>query len=89
MDFVFGIHRCMGNRLAEMQPKILWEEIMLRFDKIEIVGEVERTRSPFVRGYTNMPVVLHPKAWRGDAISVLLPTDVANITGVRICSTVN
>jgi len=51
----------MGNRLPEMQLKILREEIMLRFYKIEIVGGVERTRSTFVKGYTKMPVVSHPK----------------------------
>jgi cytochrome P450 len=49
----------MGNRLAEMQLRILWEEIMQRFRFIEVVGEVERVQSSFVRGYAEMPVVLH------------------------------
>ncbi len=61
LSFGFGLHRCMGNRLAEMQLRILWEEIMQRFHKIEIVGDVERVYSSFVKGYTQMPVVLHPK----------------------------
>jgi cytochrome P450 len=59
LSFGFGIHRCMGNRLAEMQLKILWEEIMKRFSKVEVVGEPERTYSSFVKGYTYLPVKLH------------------------------
>jgi cytochrome P450 len=57
----FGIHRCMGNRLAELQLHTLWEEILKRFERIEVVGEPERTLSVFVKGYTKLPVVLHPK----------------------------
>lgn len=56
LSFGFGIHRCMGNRLAELQLRVLWEEIMQRFEKIEVVGDVERTFSSFVKGYTSMPV---------------------------------
>ena len=61
LSFGFGIHRCMGNRLAEMQLRILWEEIMRRFETIEVVGEPQRIFSPFVHGYAELPVVLHPK----------------------------
>jgi cytochrome P450 len=60
MSFGFGVHRCMGNRLAEMQLRILWEEIMQRFRHVEVVGEPERVLSNFVRGYTKLPVQLHP-----------------------------
>jgi len=60
ISFGFGIHRCMGNRLAEMQLRILWEEIMARFSWVEVVGEPERVRSNFVRGYKTLPVRLHP-----------------------------
>jgi cytochrome P450 len=56
LSFGFGIHRCMGNRLAELQLRILWEEILLRFEKIEIQAEPDRTFSSFVNGYTHMPV---------------------------------
>ncbi|MEM6705113.1 MAG: cytochrome P450 [Acidobacteriota bacterium] len=62
MAFGFGIHRCMGNRVAEMQLRILWEEILQRFDRIEVVGEPVRVRSTFVQGYAELPVVLHPVA---------------------------
>ena len=61
VSFGFGIHRCMGNRVAEMQLRILWEEILNRFERIEVVGEPERVLSNFVLGYTRLPVVLHAK----------------------------
>lgn len=60
VSFGFGIHRCMGNRVAEMQLKILWEEIMKRFEKVEVIGEPERMHSNFVMGITEMQVMLHP-----------------------------
>ena len=58
LSFGFGIHRCMGNRLAELQLRILWEEILQRFENIELVGEVVRVRSNFVKGYSDLPVKL-------------------------------
>ena len=60
LSFGFGIHRCMGNRLAEMQLRIVWEEILNRFKMVEVVGEPERLRSSFVRGITKLPVRVHP-----------------------------
>jgi cytochrome P450 len=60
LSFGFGIHRCMGNRLAELQLRILWQEILKRFDSVEVMGEPERTVSSFVHGFTAMPVKLHP-----------------------------
>ena len=56
LAFGFGIHRCVGNRLAEMQLRILWEELLPRFPVIEVVGEPKRVRSTFVRGFTHLPV---------------------------------
>jgi cytochrome P450 len=56
LSFGFGIHRCMGNRLAEMQLRVLWEEIMKRFDKVEVVGDPTHVPSSFVHGYTDLPV---------------------------------
>ncbi|MBS05345.1 MAG: cytochrome P450 [Gammaproteobacteria bacterium] len=61
LSFGFGIHRCMGNRLAEMQLRIVWEEILERFSHVEVAGPAVPVRSPFVKGYSEMPVVLHPK----------------------------
>jgi cytochrome P450 len=55
LSFGFGIHRCVGNRLAELQLKIIWEEILKRFPKIELTGEPERVYSSFIHGYTKLP----------------------------------
>ena len=60
LSFGFGIHRCMGNRLAEMQLRILWEEIMVRFEMVEVVGEPVRLASNFIHGITALPVRVHP-----------------------------
>ena len=51
LSFGFGIHRCIGMRLAELQLKIFWEEIFKRFDKIEVVDEPKRVYSSFIKGY--------------------------------------
>jgi cytochrome P450 len=56
LSFGFGIHRCIGMRLAELQLKIIWEEIFKRFDKIEVVDEPKRVYSSFVKGYETLPV---------------------------------
>jgi len=56
LSFGFGIHRCLGMRLAELQLKIIWEEIFKRFDNIEVVDEPKRVYSSFVKGYETLPV---------------------------------
>jgi cytochrome P450 len=56
LSFGFGIHRCVGNRLAELQLKIIWEEILRRFPDIEVTGEPKRVYSSFVKGYEHLPV---------------------------------
>jgi cytochrome P450 len=58
ISFGFGIHRCVGNRLAELQLTIIWEEILKRFPKVELVAEPRRVYSTFVKGYETMPVVI-------------------------------
>ena len=58
LSFGFGIHRCVGNRLAELQLTILWEEILKRFPEIRVVEEPKRVPSAFVRGYETMQVVI-------------------------------
>jgi cytochrome P450 len=59
--FGFGVHRCMGNRLAEMQLRILWEELLERFDDIKVLEEPEIVQSTFVRGYSKLMVELTKK----------------------------
>jgi cytochrome P450 len=56
LSFGFGIHRCVGNRLAEMQLIILWEEIMKRFPVIDLVEEPKRIYSNFIHGISEMKV---------------------------------
>jgi cytochrome P450 len=58
LSFGFGIHRCVGNRLAEMQIQILWEEILSRGLTFELMAEPERTYSHVVHGFATMPVKL-------------------------------
>jgi cytochrome P450 len=56
LSFGFGIHRCVGNRLAELQLKIVWEEILKRWSHIQVMAEPKRVRSSFVKGYESLPV---------------------------------
>jgi cytochrome P450 len=56
VSFGFGIHRCVGQRLAEMQLRVMWEEILKRYAFIEVLGEPRRMRSNFVKGYEAMTV---------------------------------
>ena len=58
LSFGFGIHRCVGNRLAELQLKILWQELLQRFSRIEVMDEPVHVRSNFVRGMAHLPVRL-------------------------------
>jgi cytochrome P450 len=58
LSFGFGIHRCVGNRLAELQLKIIWEEILKRFPKIEVTGAPRHVASSFVKGYETLPVII-------------------------------
>ena len=58
LSFGFGIHRCLGNKLAELQLRIIWEEMLARFPEIKVVGEPERHYSHFIKGYEKMTVVI-------------------------------
>ena len=58
LSFGYGIHFCMGSRLAELQLRVLWEEILERFERIEVQAEPDRVFSTFVKGYTNLPVTV-------------------------------
>ncbi len=59
LSFGFGIHHCVGYRLAELQLKVAWEEILKRFRLIEVVGAPLRVCSNIIHGYTQLPVVAH------------------------------
>ena len=59
LSFGFGIHRCLGNRLAELQLKILWDEFFNKFSHLEVVGEPIRVPSNLVHGFIELPVRLY------------------------------
>jgi cytochrome P450 len=61
LSFGWGIHFCMGSRMAEMQLRVLWEEVMKRFREVEVVGEPVRVKSSFVKGFAELPVRVHPR----------------------------
>jgi cytochrome P450 len=56
LAFGAGIHRCVGDRLAEQQIRILWEEILNRDLRFEITGPPQRLYSNFIRGIRSLPV---------------------------------
>ena len=56
LSFGYGIHFCMGSRVAELQLRVLWEEMLKRFETIEVLAEPARVFSSFVHGYASMPV---------------------------------
>ena len=62
VSFGYGVHRCMGNRLAELQLKLLWEEIQNRFEFVEVLAEPTRINSNFVHGYATLPTKVHALA---------------------------
>ncbi|MFT5208518.1 MAG: cytochrome P450 [Flavobacterium sp.] len=57
-SFGYGLHRCVGNRLAEMQLRVMWEEINSRFSKVEVTGDPTLLNSSFVHGITDLPVTI-------------------------------
>ncbi len=56
LSFGFGVHRCVGNRLAELQLRILWEELLARFPAIEVLEPPRRLYSNFIHGIRSLPV---------------------------------
>ena len=56
--FGYGIHRCVGARLAELQLRILLEEMHKRRMRVRVTGEIERVRANFVHGHRKLEVEL-------------------------------
>ena len=56
MSFGFGIHRCLGNRLAELQLRILWEEVLRRDLQIEVLDKPVYAYSNFLHAIRSLPV---------------------------------
>ena len=57
LSFGSGVHHCIGFRLAQMQVRCLWEELVERFSDIELLGPARRSRSNFVLGFLSLPVI--------------------------------
>jgi cytochrome P450 len=58
LSFGYGIHRCVGARLAELQLKVLLEEMHKRRMRVKVTGKVERVRANFVHGFRHLDVTL-------------------------------
>ncbi|MCB1748875.1 MAG: cytochrome P450 [Gammaproteobacteria bacterium] len=58
--FGFGAHHCVGYRLAELQLRVTWEEILRRFHTVEVVGAPRRVCSNIIHGYASLPVRVIP-----------------------------
>ena len=58
LSFGFGVHRCLGNRIAELQLRLTWEEILKRFPEIKVIGNPVRAFNGFAKGYEAMTVVI-------------------------------
>ena len=58
LSFGYGIHRCLGARLAELQLATLIEEMAKRDMEVKIVGEPERLPSCFTNGYEHIHVTM-------------------------------
>jgi linalool 8-monooxygenase len=58
LGFGVGQHFCLGSRLAELQLRILFEEMLRRFPDIHVSGPIRRLRSNFIAGIKEMPVRL-------------------------------
>ncbi len=56
LAFGFGVHRCVGARLAELQIQILFEEMLKRRMTVRVVGAPEYVAQSFVHGYRKLPV---------------------------------
>ena len=59
LSFGAGIHRCVGDRLATLQLRILWEEILRENLMIDVVGLPTRQYSNFINGISHLPVRIH------------------------------
>lgn len=56
LAFGYGIHRCVGARLAELQLRVLLEEMHARRMRVHVAGDVERVRANFVHGFRKLEV---------------------------------
>ena len=58
VSFGYGVHRCVGARLAELQLRVLIEEMLSRKLRVHVTGEVERLRQNFIHGFSKAEVTV-------------------------------
>jgi cytochrome P450 len=51
-----GPHMCLGNSLARLEVRIMFEDLLSRVDKVERLGDIDYLRSNFVNGIKRFPV---------------------------------
>lgn len=56
LAFGYGAHSCLGQHLARMEMRVLWEELLPRLRSVKLDGEVKLTRSNFVCGAKTVPI---------------------------------
>jgi cytochrome P450 len=56
LAFGYGAHVCLGQHLARMEMRILWEELLPRLKSVELAGEPAMSEAVFVNGPKRLPV---------------------------------
>jgi len=56
LAFGYGAHLCLGQHLAKMEMRILWEELLPRLKSVELAGEAKLSEANFVNGPKALPV---------------------------------
>lgn len=61
VGFGIGTHFCLGANLARLEIRIMFEELLDRFESFELAGEIAWPRNNRLFGLTKLPVVAHPR----------------------------
>ena len=56
LAFGYGAHLCLGQHLAKMEMRILWEELLPRLKSVELAGEAKLSEANFVNGPKTLPI---------------------------------
>lgn len=62
--FGFGEHFCLGAKLARLEARVFLQELLARFERVELLGTPRRLRSNLINGVKQMPVRMVPRAGR-------------------------